>query len=221
MPIARGFGNWFACESYSDSIRTSTKYELTHLRVLWRLRRTTVIRIHNLAFRPYLRSRSSSVNIWVLLGGILKNFRKTKMSTLRPNWGEIHFWSRIWASCNTLEVPNCFIEPQFFVLKKKSTFFLVDMPLRGGARSSQKVTILSQNSALFGPFSMWFDPFDAQWPRLMQYTQEDLSCVVNVRYLAQNVVFLLDFSLWRTRHTGFGLMHSENWSHFPDSWSVE
>jgi len=55
----------------------------------------------------------------------------------------------------------------------------------------------------------------------MQYAQEDISCVVNVRNLVQNVVFLLDFSLCRTRQSEFGLMHSENWSHFPDSWFVE
>ena len=67
MSIARGFGYWFACESYSGSIRTSTKFELTHLRVLWRLRRTPAVSIHILAFCTYLRSRSSRLNMWLLL----------------------------------------------------------------------------------------------------------------------------------------------------------
>ena len=95
-----------------------------------------------------------------LVGGIQKNPPETKMATLSPNSSGIYFWDRIWASGGTSEVPSDFLKFNSFVEKKKH-FFLVDMPLRGGARSSQKVTVLSQNSTPFGPFSMWFGPLDA------------------------------------------------------------
>jgi len=76
----------------------------------------------------------------VIVGGNQKNLPETKNVHPEP----------------TSEVPSDFLKLHFFV----DFFFLffcsghLDMPLRGGARSSQKVTVSSQNSTLFGPFSM-------------------------------------------------------------------
>jgi len=154
--------------------------------------------------------------------GNSKEFFWIQNRPLSPDWSEMYFWDRIWAFWGTLEVPSDFFKLHFFVQFFFSPFFLVDMPLRrGGARASQKVTVLSQNSTPFGPLLIWFGPLDEYWPRLMRYAQEGLNCAVSVRHLVQNVVFFLDFSPCGTRHTGFGLMCSEKWSHFPEGWFVE